>query len=126
MPRLTKWKKGTSLATKKLTARVARLNTSLKKVREEANTDKIKGTGLAVGGGALAGALNVYTEPIADVVPIASLVGIALVLFGSTGRKPMHNALAMIGAGALAKGAGDFAEDGIAGMRKPELAEAAS
>jgi len=116
---LTKFEKKQERTIASLKRRGARL-------RSESNGDKIQAAGMAMGGGAIAGTLNAYTDDLGGVVPISALVGIGLVLFGASGKKKIHNAAAMIGSGALSKVAGDFAEDGIEAMKgAPALTEAA-
>jgi len=128
MPAVVKkfFRKGSTALEKRQDRKIISLNRRLTKMKEDASGDAIKATGLACAGGAMAGAVNAYTDDLGGMVPVASLVGIGFVLFASSGKKKIHNTTAMIGAGMLSKVAGDLAENGIESFVQgaPALAEA--
>jgi hypothetical protein len=86
------------------------------KALNKVNTTAATAAVCTASGGAAAGAVNAYLSPVFG-VPVPALVGLGCVIFGAMGSKSskLHSGLACLGGGMLAKVAGDYTEDFLAG-----------
>ena len=121
---LSKRRRGTSPAFKKLEARKMALESRYRRLREKTK-DKggpAMGAALTTSGGAIGGAINASTWPTIAGVPTSLIIGVGGTVFGIYSDMKFSSQIAAVSTGVLAKFAGDWSESVMQGGELNPLA----